>query len=514
MAYQLKSKTGQPIKKDGAPVMGSDQIGVKIEQLDDANLTFIAVASTEDEDRDKDIIRVSGWDLKNFKKNPIIPWSHNYWEVPIAKSIRTWVDATNKRLLFKPKFDKNDEFSLKIFQKYANGFLTSFSVGFRGVEFTERDPNNWWGGKEFTKQELLEVSAVAVPANPNANVNLSYEGAGIVKSMLDIGYPEYFSRRNDEWLFYPIRDVAQFTSPKQVAIENNPGVFAIHAKAIDEEHPEKDAEVIVGYSFDPTQFDKDLAVDFVKENSEKTVKNFYYQVQYDDEKGISIDPKIEDVEITYSSEVKDFNWGDPNSVHYYTYRVYNDNKKTFELVDGEENKTVDDTKKEPEDVKSNEPCVEEPPVPPEPGEPEDLNKVLASVSALELKVNALTEIVDKLSTVIATIEKLVDKQEKVCNNNTEPVDDPDTLEIVEAEVAPQDQKTEVDGDGELEIVDTKVDDPNPEPVNDKSTNSDDTIEIDEADLKIVGIGELVMSGLKENLKKQLSDVVINSGKID
>ena len=48
--------------------MGFDIPEVKIEQLDDTSKTFLAIASTEDEDRDKDIIRVSGWDLKNFKK--------------------------------------------------------------------------------------------------------------------------------------------------------------------------------------------------------------------------------------------------------------------------------------------------------------------------------------------------------------------------------------------------------------------------------------------------------------
>lgn len=484
MAYQLKGKNGQPIKKDGAPVMGADMIGVKISQLDSSALTFVAIASTEDVDRDKDIIRQSGWDLKNFKKNPIIPWSHNYWELPIAKSIKTWVDTTSNRLMFKPKFDVNDPFSKKIFDKYANGFLTSFSVGFRGIEYSERDPNNWFGGKEFTKQELLEVSAVAVPANPNANVNLSFEASGMVKSMLDIGYPEYFARRKDNWLFYPIRDVGQFASPKQVPIENTKGAFAIQATAIDGEHPEGKKEVIVGYSFDPLEFDMDLAVDFAKENGEKTVKTYYYQVQIEDEKGISVEPKIEDVEITYSVEgIKNFEWADPNVSYTSSYRIYVDRTKDIDEI----NNPAEDE------------CIDDPPTLPEPGE--ELDK---RISALELKVqSAIDSLTSTLDAVSKAIEKLVVKQEEICHNSVDPVTDDNVIEFDD------EQGQEKDGIEDLEVIDAPL-----EIVDDK-TNLENTIEIDEAELKSVGeMGNVIICSLRENLKKHLSDAVRSSGKID
>ena len=53
-------------------------------------------------------------------------------------------------------------------------FLTSFfCLVSGGIEFEARDNEDpWWGGKEFTKQELLEISAVTVPANPNATVSI------------------------------------------------------------------------------------------------------------------------------------------------------------------------------------------------------------------------------------------------------------------------------------------------------------------------------------------------------
>ena len=134
MAYRIKGKNGLPIKKDGQFLLGSDIPVVKIEQMDEENMSFLAIGSTEDEDRDKDIIRVAGWQLGNFKKNPVLPWSHNYWEPPVGKALMVKKDVEKKQLIFKPQFDKDDDKARLIFNKYKNGFLNTFSVGFIGVE--------------------------------------------------------------------------------------------------------------------------------------------------------------------------------------------------------------------------------------------------------------------------------------------------------------------------------------------------------------------------------------------
>src|SRR5690606_34693226 len=48
-------------------------------------------------------------------------------------------------------------------------FLRAVSVGFRPREFNlRRAQGGAVEGVEYTKQELLEISAVAVPANPHA----------------------------------------------------------------------------------------------------------------------------------------------------------------------------------------------------------------------------------------------------------------------------------------------------------------------------------------------------------
>ena len=42
------------------------------------------IASTELPDRDGDVIKQNGWDLKSYKTNPVILVSHNYQEFPIG----------------------------------------------------------------------------------------------------------------------------------------------------------------------------------------------------------------------------------------------------------------------------------------------------------------------------------------------------------------------------------------------------------------------------------------------
>ena len=123
-------------------------------------MTF--VASTEDEDRGRDVIRQDGWELDNFRKNPVYMWAHDYRRTPIGTVPRVWVE---NRILFNTvRFDEDDAFAADIARKYRSGVLRAQSVGFRPLEFEERRG----GGFEFTRAELLEISGVAIPMNAHA----------------------------------------------------------------------------------------------------------------------------------------------------------------------------------------------------------------------------------------------------------------------------------------------------------------------------------------------------------
>ena len=99
-----------------------------------------------------------------------MPWGHDYYNPPIAKAVE--IGLKDGKLMFKPKFATVEELSTDpsnpsewakfvdtIFKMYKGGYLRAFSVGFIPKEME---------GDTFLKQELLEISAVTVPSNPNA----------------------------------------------------------------------------------------------------------------------------------------------------------------------------------------------------------------------------------------------------------------------------------------------------------------------------------------------------------
>lgn len=455
MAYNILARDGRPVKKDGDPVKAMDITVEKIEQLDDKEKSFIAVASTEDEDRDKDIIRQDGWNLKNFKKNPMVPWSHDYWGIPVAKSLRTWVDKTAKRLMFKPQFDADDDQSMKIYNKYKNGFLTSFSVGFRGIDFDWRDEENRWsGGMEFTKQELLEISAVTVPANPNATV-LQNDMSDDQKNLLQLGYIPLFAK-TESGLFYPVREqLAEYHSPEIVTFEDgSKGIQTLFAKT----HDEEDGKVAVGYYFDPEKWETDDIKNWIKENNEPTYKQFYYNFVITDEenKQWEIDVKDEEVEIPEFDEPKVL---------------------TSEDVPSEDDVVDDDLESETSEKSQEEIILE-------------LGKAIEEAIKLQMFKMAeglavgFDQVFDKILVELDGIKKLIN--EKGVASTPEISDNDDNNDSDESK-----SKT----DDEIEIDDSLI-----SPDDDKS-NSDEVIEIDDDALEVKEVAKTVNSVFRQKLKE-------------
>lgn len=146
----------------------------ELKDFDEKERTFLAVASTEAVDRDGDILRANGWKLKHFKQNPVVLLFHNAHDFPIAKSIETYTD--DGKLYFRPKFATSDMNPMAEYawQMYKNKFMRAFSVRFDPIKWTEIEPEEgkqadaWSRGIEYKSQELLEISMVNIPSNPEA----------------------------------------------------------------------------------------------------------------------------------------------------------------------------------------------------------------------------------------------------------------------------------------------------------------------------------------------------------
>ena len=144
---------------------------------DDRILRFIG--SDETVDRDSDTIIASGWDLDEYRKNPVILLNHKRDCLPVAKAERVSFDPARKALVFDVRFPTPQELTTEgqepsdhaqmvdtLYNLYKSGYMTSTSVGFEPVEYTRKTDGS--GGLLITKAKLFELSLVTIPANPNA----------------------------------------------------------------------------------------------------------------------------------------------------------------------------------------------------------------------------------------------------------------------------------------------------------------------------------------------------------
>jgi hypothetical protein len=159
----MKLEKGQTTKKD---------ISVITEDLGDRSVQF--TISKEVVDRDGDILRASGVDFGNYMKNPVFLSFHNSREFPLGKVTKFWVEGNAvKAIVYFPTIEElstNPEQASEkaklvdfTYHCYKTGMLIAVSVGFIPLEWTESKD-----GYDVTKWELLEFSAVAVPANQDA----------------------------------------------------------------------------------------------------------------------------------------------------------------------------------------------------------------------------------------------------------------------------------------------------------------------------------------------------------
>jgi len=123
------------------------------------------VISTGSQDRDSDIIDVNGWDIDNYKQNPVVLWAHDYWSPPVARA--TEVGLEDDKLVAVDRFTPKEisPFGHMVYQMVAAKFLRATSVGFKPKQYVWNDEHK---GYDFSEQELLEHSIVPVPSNPEA----------------------------------------------------------------------------------------------------------------------------------------------------------------------------------------------------------------------------------------------------------------------------------------------------------------------------------------------------------
>ncbi len=127
---------------------------------------FNFTISTETVDRDKDIIKLSAWNLREYEKNPVVLASHAHQRLPVGRSVSIGVRGNSLKATveFPPKGISAD--ADQVHDLVDLGYLKAASVGFRA---DDSEPNGL-GGMTIKKATLLEWSICAIGSNPDAMV--------------------------------------------------------------------------------------------------------------------------------------------------------------------------------------------------------------------------------------------------------------------------------------------------------------------------------------------------------
>lgn len=136
-------------------------ISAHVKDIDADQKSVTVIASSAAVDREGDSINPDGWDFTNFLNNPVLLWSHDAYSLPIGRVNRIWVE--NGNVMAQVQFAEEErEFAAEVARLVRGRYLNAVSVGFLPTEMNSMG--------QVTKQEMLELSFVNIPANQEALV--------------------------------------------------------------------------------------------------------------------------------------------------------------------------------------------------------------------------------------------------------------------------------------------------------------------------------------------------------
>lgn len=143
-----------------------------VKSIDQDKRQITALASTGDLDRTDEIILPEAFKemLPVYMKNPVVITSHQHRlqtgsSSVVGNAVKTWIDKQGLWVVI--EFVKGTALGEEYWLLYSTKKQRALSVGFKshGGGWEERDGRQVW---VWTKVELIEISCVPVPANPNA----------------------------------------------------------------------------------------------------------------------------------------------------------------------------------------------------------------------------------------------------------------------------------------------------------------------------------------------------------
>lgn len=141
---------------------------VEVKASADGDRQIDFVISTDQVDRMSDTIAVDGWQLANFRKNPVVLWAHDSGALPVGRASNIRIEDGKLKATAEFMTAEISAFADSVFKALKGGFLNAVSVGFIPIKYVFSEEAGRSFGIDFIEQELLEFSVCPVPANPGA----------------------------------------------------------------------------------------------------------------------------------------------------------------------------------------------------------------------------------------------------------------------------------------------------------------------------------------------------------
>ena len=170
---------------DGRPgLRGSMPVEVRdSSDPSDSSDTLDFISSDETLDRCGEIIQASGWKLSSYARNPVFQNAHQYGDIIFTLGRALLTEVRGEKLYQRIHFASHVNPMARIaYGLYRGKFLNAVSVGFIPLRW-ENGGDNTPYSRKYLEQELLEVSAVAIPANPQA-LALAFKSGAVEKADL------------------------------------------------------------------------------------------------------------------------------------------------------------------------------------------------------------------------------------------------------------------------------------------------------------------------------------------
>lgn len=185
-------------------------LGAATEALADARQVLVT-CSTAAIDRVGDIVEQAGIDVSNFARLKTVLWNHDQ-NRPIAKAVTVSIVGDHLEALVEFPPEGVSKLADETYGLIKAGVINAVSIGFLPTEGKALDGKDPKKGMRITKCELLELSFVSVPANPNAEIMeraMPAETKAVprlaVKGLYDLGNLVYalqllgYSAQNAAW---------------------------------------------------------------------------------------------------------------------------------------------------------------------------------------------------------------------------------------------------------------------------------------------------------------------------